>query len=107
MENRFNIIKKYISARENNQIDNLLELFTNNAQLYYYDGTVYEGKSKLKNYYELPQSVTPSISIPKYEDGEYYIILSFLMGVKKIKAVFYFNDNDLIRNITLSSVGWI
>ena len=49
----------------------------------------------------------PSISIPHYEKGEYFITLSILGGIKTIKAVFEFNDADLITKITLTSIGWI
>lgn len=106
VDNRLNIIKRYIEARQNNEVSTLLSMLHTEAKLCI-DEICYQGHEQLLQYYNRPQPLSPSISEPIYEDGQYSMILSFLMGVKKLKVVFVFDNSNLITEIDISSIGWI
>lgn len=105
--NKKDLINKYINFRLNNQVENILNMFSNDGYLISLDDITYKGKDNLKNYYNIPQSISPSVGNVFFSNGKYYVDLSFLGGIKVVRSYFEFNDNNLITKITLESIGWI
>jgi hypothetical protein len=108
-ENRLSAVSNYIEIRGNqktdNDIDSLVNFYTDNGFLQTADNTEYIGKDKLKEYYtnNKPPFIKPSVSEPTLlENGSIQIVLTFLR-IKKINIIFNFEtDTSLFSSIVIS-----
>ncbi len=103
---RLTIINNYIQHRLNNNTDELLKLFADNCELSSLDGITYIGKEGLKQYYDIPQTLTPTVGRAMVDGYIYYVDLSFVLGLKTIRCFFKFDCNNMITKINLMNTGW-
>lgn len=102
---REQIILSYISFRQNNNVDSLLNLLSDNCILITADQSKYS-RSELKSYYSTSQACEPSVSFVQKEDYRLYVDLSFAFGFKIIRCYFDFAPNDKITCIELKNIGF-
>jgi len=110
VEERLEILKKYIDFRLNNKVNDLLNLFSDKCVLITYDGNTYNNKEELEDYFNNPIQSIPKIKNIKQEFGNIYSLeLHFIAGIKIIKVTFTFENvrSNLIYSIKMSSIGWI
>lgn len=99
------VVQKYLSLRESNDIPELLKLFASGGMLIDTDNNSYAG-GHLKTYYEInpPPSVKPSISEPVVDKNENITLTLTFLFIKTIQVKFEF-ENNLIKKLTLSKTG--